>query len=371
MVGASVALASLASAPARAADANAPATALFEEGRALLEAGNYRDACPILERSLRQSPGTGTLLALAICHEGLGATATAWNEFRDVADASKGEGRADREQFARDRMKKLDPRLAHIAVAVPASEASAPGLVVTRDGQVVGPPLWGVDVAVDRGDHELRATANGRAPWSTTVHVEDGQRRAVTVEMAPLSGVAAASVEPTREAPPSVAGPTDDSAATASGRRTAGWIIGAAGAAALGVGTFFGIRAIALSNDAKSRCSPSSCTDAAAVSENNDAKVAAWAADGAVGLGLIAAGIGAYLVLTSGSSAGGTTPGGPSHNAGVGRAQLAWHPRLLPILEPSTCTAGARAATGSFSAAACPKSVAGASGAGLSLSGAW
>jgi serine/threonine-protein kinase len=291
-ISACVALLCSRSPPALAADANASSTALFQEGRALLEAGNYSRACPILERSLRQSPGTGTLLALAICHEGLGATATAWAEFRDVAEASKGEGRPDREQFARDRVRTLEPRLARITISVPSGDASAPNLLVMRDGHIVDPSAWGVDMPVDRGDHEVRATADGRVPWLATVHVEDGQRRAVTVEMAPQAPAAAARVEPNDDASPPVAEAT-------ARRRTAGWIVGGAGTVALGVGTFFGIRAITLSSDAKSRCSPSSCTDASAVAENDDAKIAAWVADVAVGAGAIAAVAGAYLILTS------------------------------------------------------------------------
>jgi hypothetical protein len=297
------------------ADPNPSAAALFQKGRDLLEAGNYREACPLLERSLRQLRGTGTLLAVAICHEGLGATATAWSEFREVADASHEEGRGDREQFARERVRKLEPRLARLTIAVAPADASVAGLVVTRDGQAVAASFWGVEVPVDRGDHEVRATAIRRAPWAATVHLEDGQRRTVTVVLPPRETASEGLFDSSPGTSPPAPGPTGDVRAPDrregadattdarargdGGRKTTGWVVGAAGLVALGVGAFFGVRAITSSSDARSRCSLASCTDPSAVSENDDAKVSAWVADGAVGAGLIALGIGAYLILTS------------------------------------------------------------------------
>ena len=46
-------------------------------------------------RARKQEPGAGTLLALALCHEGQGKTATAWAELNEAAALGKGVGRND------------------------------------------------------------------------------------------------------------------------------------------------------------------------------------------------------------------------------------------------------------------------------------
>jgi tetratricopeptide (TPR) repeat protein len=76
------------------------AQSLFDEGRKLMNEKRFVEACPRLERSYKLDPAAGTLLNLAVCHEGLGKTATAWNEFRESVAMAKRENRKDRVAFA-------------------------------------------------------------------------------------------------------------------------------------------------------------------------------------------------------------------------------------------------------------------------------
>src|ERR1700733_11431295 len=85
----------------------ARADRLFREGKAALEANRFAEACPMLAESQRLDPGTGTLLALALCHEGGGQTATAWREFKEVVTASQ-KGRADRATLAGQHVRAIE-----------------------------------------------------------------------------------------------------------------------------------------------------------------------------------------------------------------------------------------------------------------------
>lgn len=112
-----------------AAETNAPAPSradeLFRNGKEKLAAQDFAQACPMLAESFQRDPATGTLLALALCHERAGEIANAHREYLEAAERSKQEGRADREQVARARAAALEPQLAKPEVVV----ASAPSVV--------------------------------------------------------------------------------------------------------------------------------------------------------------------------------------------------------------------------------------------------
>jgi len=172
--------------PVRAQTADsAAAETLFRDGKRFLEQKDFPRACPKLAESFRLDPATGTLLALAMCHEGLGRTATAWAEYTDAAARAKREGRPDREQAAVEWAAALEVKLSTLTIAVPDALAKSPGLAVKRDGVVIGAGTWGTPVPVDPGDHVVEAVAAGKKAWSKTVAVRasgDKQR----VEVGPL-----------------------------------------------------------------------------------------------------------------------------------------------------------------------------------------
>lgn len=268
----------------------ARADRLFREGKSALEAGRFDEACPKLAESQRLDPGAGTLLALALCDEGRGRTATAWREFGDVAAESEKTNRADRVAMSRQHQKSLEGRLSHLEVDV----ASGAGVTVRIDGAELPPSSWNKPVAVDPGDHAVDADGPGAQPWHATVHVgADRDAKVVSVPAlgatsAPTAVASLPSAEPVAEPP---------SGERADGARTVGWIAGGVGVASLGVGAVFGALALGSHGAAKNLCPSSPCMSATGVDDESRAKTQAWIADAGIGVGVVALAVGAYLVF--------------------------------------------------------------------------
>ncbi len=164
------AVAIVARAPAARAQAEdqAAARVLFDEGRALMKAGRYPNACPKLEAARKLFTSAGILLNLADCHEKLGRTASAWTEFGEAAAVAKRTNRDDDAEEATRRQAALEPLLAHLTIRV---AHAVPGLGVRRDGAPIAPAAWGAALPVDPGAHEIRAAAAGFEPWTGSATV--------------------------------------------------------------------------------------------------------------------------------------------------------------------------------------------------------
>jgi hypothetical protein len=127
------------------------------------------EACPKLAESHRLDPATGTLFALALCHEQEGKLASAWAEFNDAEGRARQEGRQDREALAKERAAALLPRLSSLTVDVSPEAAAHEGLEIRVDGNPLARPAWGVAVPTNGGEHRIEATAPGKAPWSQSL----------------------------------------------------------------------------------------------------------------------------------------------------------------------------------------------------------
>lgn len=282
-----------------------PATAevLFRDGKELMAKGDYEAACPKLAESQRLDPGTGTLMALAYCHERQGRIASAWAEYTSVLGAAQQAGQAERVRVATQHIAALEPRLPKMRVAVAASGASRRGLEVRRDGVVLGEAAWGTTVPVDPGEHEVTAQAAGFKTWSARVDVRSGAPVDVVVPEleaeAPAPATASASAGIT-----AIGGSVERKDAPAAlgehGGRTAGFVIAGVGLVALGIGSYFGVRTFEKRDEANGLCPEHQpCTDPNAVTANDAAHTSALVSTIAVGAGLVALGGGIYLVLTS------------------------------------------------------------------------
>jgi tetratricopeptide (TPR) repeat protein len=168
------------------------ARALFGEARKLAQSGDYRQACPKFEESLRLNVGIGTQFNLADCWEHIGRTASARALFLGAAASAHAAGQPEREQVAKARADALEPRLLRLLIDVRATDAE---LLVRRNQIAVNRDDWGVAAPVDAGVYLIEASAPGKKVWSARVSVPSNASEAISVIVPPLED-AAVSCEP-------------------------------------------------------------------------------------------------------------------------------------------------------------------------------
>jgi hypothetical protein len=279
----------------------AAAEALFQEGRTLLEKGDYATACAKLAESQRLDPSSGTLLNLATCHDKQGKTATAWAEFLAAGRLASTQGKPDRADEAKARAAEVAPNLSYLTVVV---TAPAPGLEIRRDDVLLEGSSLGSKIPTDPGEHVLSVSAPGYQTLTMKVTIgASSDSQTVTIpalqKASATAGEAAAPAAAPSKTSPDVSSPQ---AVESNGRKTWGFILGGFGIAAVGVGASFGVLALSANSDAKSLCpSHHGCSDAA-IDDKNKANLRANIANVGVGVGLASIGVGAWLLLTGGST---------------------------------------------------------------------
>jgi hypothetical protein len=267
-------------------DQAAIARELFDQGRTLMSSHQYAEACKKFEDSERLDPGGGTLLNLALCHESLGRTATAWAEYHDAVRVARDDRRPDREKFAVEHIAALTPRLSRLRIDVPAERRVA-GLSIRRNGVVVDEAEWGMALIVDPGPQVVEARAPDMLPSRMTVTVgPDGAQESMTI--APL-GL-----------------PWD--------RRPTAYASFGGAAAAAAAGVVLGIAALDRQNDANAQCPSTASCRASAFDEGRQATTAGNVSTGFfIGAAVLAV-VGSYLLLTNenhGQKLGALAPAGP------------------------------------------------------------
>jgi len=252
------------SAPAN--DKQSAAKELFGEGRKLLAAGKYPEACAKFEESLRINVGIGTQFNLADCYEHLGKTQSAHALFLGVAASAHAANQAEREQLARERATALEPRLSHLIIDV---SEPVEGLVVRRNHLPLTRDAWGADSVVDPGSYLIEASAPGKTTWSLSVDVPALPSAPVEIKVPKLAAATSSAKSPPaspESTPAPVPTPHSEPApvgpAKRSPRRTA-FALSLAGAGAAGVvaGVWLGLDSSAQNDRALQICPTSmACT---------------------------------------------------------------------------------------------------------------
>lgn len=231
---------------ARAADKSPDmvrAEALFDEGRRLMQAGDFNAACPKFAESQALDPAPGTALNLANCYEKAGKLASAWAAYRTAEAVSTSAKQKDRAALAKKKMTALQPKLSRLSINVPGT-SSLPGLQIQLDIQPVQAPEWGVPVPRDGGSYTVQASAPGKETWVLHIELEPSGQNLV-VDVPTLTDAPKAAPQPQATAAATTPATTDvvtkDTAAPAgAGRgttqRTIAYVVGGIGVAGLGTG---------------------------------------------------------------------------------------------------------------------------------------
>lgn len=336
-------LAATAPADEPSAGDKALAETLFRAGRQLVDDGKTAEGCAKLEESYRLEAKVGTLLNVALCHEQLGKTATAWAEMIEVGSQTSRLKQDDRAAFAKERVAALEKKLSRLTISVAAPPA---GLVVSLDGKALGASTLGVAVPLDPGEHRVEAKAPGKAPWVSVVTLAPGPATK-TIDVPALpdgpatpagtgTGAPTASGAPTATttagapsgsgtssaAPPPATGPN--------GLFVGGLIATGVGVAGLAVGGIFGGLTLSKEADADKVCPGRFCSSQEGLDLHDQA--AGFATISTIGFaaGIVGAGAGITLLLLSSRS-------GPSKE----KAASTW---IAPAVGPTAAgfTAGGR-----------------------------
>jgi hypothetical protein len=295
-----VTLAVLVPISAGAQSASAQAEILFHQGRDLMKAGKYAEACTAFETSQKLDPKVTTLLNLADCRERNGQLATALASFSEAEKAARAGG-AKTQSFvktAANHAANLEGRLSKLTIAV-AADRRITGLELTRNAEPVDPATWGIALPVDGGTYEIVARAPGRETWSTTVRVKvEGDAKTVDVPaLAPKPTPPAKSTQPTPiETPPhqqAVRSPpadAPDEERMASRSHALPITLAAASVVLAGGALGFELWARSTYSDAQISVDPSQQLDLW-----HSANTKRYVADGMLGAGVVTAGIAVWL----------------------------------------------------------------------------
>jgi tetratricopeptide (TPR) repeat protein len=179
----------------------------FEEGRKLMDAGKYAEACTAFEDSQQLDPAVTTLLNLGACREKAGQLASAVAVYRAAERTTSQDGtKAAKElaQIAAGHARRLELRVSSLTIVVP-RERRIDGLTIERGGAAVEPMEWNVPQPIDGGRYTIVARAPGHVEWSTTIVIAR-ERDTKTIRVPELVvGTSASDTDEIDEPPPAAA----------------------------------------------------------------------------------------------------------------------------------------------------------------------
>ena len=266
------------------AQAPRDAEAAFEQGRKLMAAKSYADACAAFELSQRLDPQYGTQFNLAGCYTALDKIATAWKLYQELARSDSNAPRGARSALI---AKELAARVPKLRIRV---DQQAEGLKVIVGATDVT-SLVGADVPFDAGHYVVEATLPGYRPFREEEEIEveaGGEAREIAIVF-----------ERDPALDPSTRRRNEEVGALAR-RKRYGAIAIAGGGGLVAIGLVAGWRALANRNTSRDLCNAAACPDRDGALSHLD-RAQGWGTVSTVSvvLGVVGAAGGYYLWRTS------------------------------------------------------------------------
>ncbi len=279
------------------AETIAASRALGIEGVELAEAGRCAEAIEKLERAEALYHAPSVLARLGECQIEIGqivrGTETLNRVVRERLAPDAPEPFRAAQARAEELLDRHLPRIARLVLHIEPANVPAD---VTVSGVAVPRALLGAERPTDPGTHEVVANAPGYEGARATIHLDEGARQELTLELLPLEREAKrAAKQPAPAAPPA---PVSDGAKprAAEGPGTLPFVLLGVGAAGLAVGTVTGVLAIQRKNELE--C-PSYQCEGAQHAKLDEAQAVSWVSTAGFGVGLVSGVIGAILFVSS------------------------------------------------------------------------
>ncbi len=283
------------------------AEALFQEGRRLLDTGDFEAAAEKFLQSEAEDPASGTLMNVALCRERQGRLATAWAYYASAAALARRDGRPDRVAAAEQKLVDLAPRVPHLIIRV---ERTLPAMEASWGNVRLGPDAFGAALPIDPGTYEVRVSAPDFQSHTTTIVALEGKTVALDVPgLRPIQAKPLPDAAPRLE--PAPAGRVSPSAPP----RTAMWAAAGTAALAAGATAYFGVRSLNAYAEAERACPSHHGCSTVALDRRHDAEISAWAANISGAIAAIGAGFSVWFSTR------------PAHHPSPSGASL----RLAPI----------------------------------------
>jgi hypothetical protein len=289
----------------------AAARELGISGVKLAQSGDCKSAIPKLQGAEKLFHAPTTAEQLGECQVAVGqlvaGTETLNRVVRETLAPNAPAAFTAAQQRAQVALNAALPKISQLKIHV--DGAPADKVTVTVDDDKVPSVLFDSNRPTDPGTHQVKATAAGFTDAVQTVQLTPGGTGTVTLTLTPAAGAAPAPAPaptPAGAPPPAPAQPAAQSPAHG-GSKTLPIVLLAVGGAGIVVGSGFGVLALGTKSSLDGACSNKVCPSSQQSNINSLGTQATISTIG-FGVGVVAAALGVYFLVTSGSSSDSAPP---------------------------------------------------------------